>query len=85
MAYRDLKTLGMVNWQSVILDEAQNIKNPQSKQSQAVRQLSSDFQVALTGTPVENRLAELWSILDFLKSGIFRYSTIFSTPLCHSY
>ncbi|AFY64653.1 DEAD/DEAH box helicase [Geitlerinema sp. PCC 7407] len=63
---RDLKTLQEVRWRGVVLDEAQNIKNADSKQSQAVRQLEAQFRIALTGTPVENRLAELWSILDFL-------------------
>ncbi|MBW4420567.1 MAG: DEAD/DEAH box helicase [Myxacorys californica WJT36-NPBG1] len=66
---RDLKSLTTVAWQGVVLDEAQNIKNPEAKQSQAVRQLEADFRIALTGTPVENRLSELWSILDFLNPG----------------
>jgi SNF2 family DNA or RNA helicase len=63
---RDLKSLQKVSWQGIVLDEAQNIKNPESKQSKAVRELESAFRIALTGTPVENRLQELWSILDFL-------------------
>ena len=66
---RDLKDLQTVSWQGIVLDEAQNIKNAESKQSQAVRQLEASFRIALTGTPVENRLAELWSILDFLNPG----------------
>jgi len=66
---RDWKTLHAVNWQVLILDEAQNIKNPDTKQSKAVRELKSQFRIALTGTPVENRLGELWSILDFLNPG----------------
>ena len=66
---RDLKDLQTVSWQGIVLDEAQNIKNADSKQSQAVRQLEAGFRIALTGTPVENRLAELWSILDFLNPG----------------
>ena len=45
-----------IEWHAVILDEAQNIKNPNSKQSRAVRQLKADYRLALTGTPVENRL-----------------------------
>ncbi|MEM8640162.1 MAG: DEAD/DEAH box helicase [Cyanobacteria bacterium P01_G01_bin.54] len=69
LVYRDAKTLELVDWEGVVLDEAQNIKNIQSKQAQAVRQLESGFRVALTGTPVENRLTELWSILDFLNPG----------------
>ncbi|MGK7928479.1 MAG: SNF2-related protein, partial [Spirulina sp.] len=69
LVYRDIKTLEAVEWEGVVLDEAQNIKNSQSKQSQAVRTLDAGFRIALTGTPVENRLAELWSILDFLNPG----------------
>jgi SNF2 family DNA or RNA helicase len=69
LVYRDEKTLKGMNWQGVVLDEAQNIKNVESKQSQAVRQLEADFRIALTGTPVENRLTELWSIMDFLNPG----------------
>ncbi|HEY9623354.1 MAG TPA: DEAD/DEAH box helicase [Crinalium sp.] len=69
LAYRDAKDLQSVSWQGVVLDEAQNIKNSESKQAQAVRQLDAQFRIALTGTPVENRLAELWSILDFLNPG----------------
>jgi len=69
LVHRDLKSLQGVSWQIIALDEAQNVKNPEAKQSQAVRQLESTFRVALTGTPVENRLQELWSILDFLNPG----------------
>ncbi|PSB01076.1 DEAD/DEAH box helicase [Merismopedia glauca] len=66
LVFRDLKTLQTTNWQIVVLDEAQNIKNSEAKQSQAVRQLTTNYRIALTGTPVENRLSELWSIIDFL-------------------
>jgi SNF2 family DNA or RNA helicase len=66
---RDQETLTAVDWDGVILDEAQNVKNPSAKQSQAVRQLPGSFRVALTGTPVENRLSELWSIMEFLNPG----------------
>ncbi len=76
LVFRDATTLQGVSWQGVVLDEAQNIKNPGAKQSQAVRQIvethpgaSLPFRIALTGTPVENRLSELWSILDFLNPG----------------
>lgn len=69
LVYRDQKSLMAVNWQGLVLDEAQNIKNPEAKQSRAVRQLQGDFRIALTGTPLENRLTELWSILDFLNPG----------------
>ncbi|MFL0604766.1 DEAD/DEAH box helicase [Cylindrospermopsis raciborskii] len=69
LVQRDLKLLQTVNWQVIVLDEAQNIKNYDSKQSQSVRKLEAKFRIALTGTPVENRLQELWSILDFLNPG----------------
>ncbi|MEA5594606.1 DEAD/DEAH box helicase [Rivularia sp. UHCC 0363] len=69
LVHRDLKLLQDVSWQIIALDEAQNVKNPEAKQSQAVRQLEPEFRIALTGTPVENRLQELWSIMDFLNPG----------------
>ncbi|NJO97499.1 MAG: DEAD/DEAH box helicase [Pleurocapsa sp. CRU_1_2] len=69
LVHRDQKTLSGIDWQGIVLDEAQNIKNPSAKQSQAVREIPAGFRIALTGTPVENRLTELWSILDFLNPG----------------
>ncbi|MGL5064026.1 MAG: DEAD/DEAH box helicase, partial [Microcoleus sp.] len=69
LVFRDAKEFQGVKWQGVVLDEAQNIKNSEAKQSQAVRQIEADFRIALTGTPVENRLQELWSILEFLNPG----------------
>jgi SNF2 family DNA or RNA helicase len=69
LVFRDENTFKGVDWQGIILDEAQNIKNPQAKQSQAVRNLEASFRIALTGTPVENKLQELWSILEFLNPG----------------
>ncbi len=69
LVHRDLKTLEPIAWQGLVLDEAQNIKNSESKQSRAIRQLNPQFRIALTGTPVENRLSELWSIVDFLNPG----------------
>jgi SNF2 family DNA or RNA helicase len=69
LIHRDIKLLKAIEWQIIVLDEAQNVKNSEAKQSQAVRQLETTFRIALTGTPVENRLQELWSILDFLNPG----------------
>jgi len=63
---RDIETLEKVEWDTVCLDEAQNIKNFWTKQSQAARKLKANHKIALTGTPIENRLSELWSIMDFL-------------------
>ncbi len=65
----DQETIQNVKWYGTILDEAQNIKNPSAKQTQAARKLRTDFRFALTGTPVENRLTELWSIMQFLNPG----------------
>ena len=64
------KWLREAHWQLVILDEAQAIKNPSARQSRAVKQLKADARVALTGTPVENRLSDLWSLFDFLCPGL---------------
>jgi SNF2 family DNA or RNA helicase len=69
LLHRDEKHLSGVEWSDVILDEAQNIKNPSTKQAQAARKLTAQWRVALTGTPVENRLTELWSIFQFLNPG----------------
>ncbi len=69
LVVRDHSSLKEITWQGIVLDEAQNIKNFESKQSQAVRELTSKFRLALTGTPVENRLLEMWSIMDFLNPG----------------
>jgi SNF2 family DNA or RNA helicase len=66
---RDAEALQAVPWRGVILDEAQNIKNPAAQQTQAIRRLPAGFRLALTGTPVENRLSELWSIMHFLNPG----------------
>ncbi len=66
---RDAETMQAVKWFGVALDEAQNIKNPAAKQTQAIRRLPAQFRLALTGTPVENRLSELWSIMQFLNPG----------------
>jgi len=67
---RDIKLLSSVSWRSVILDEAQNIKNPVSKQAAAAQGLRADYRVALTGTPVENHVGDLWSVMQFLNPGL---------------
>ncbi len=66
---RDRATLTAVEWSTAVLDEAQNIKNPATRQAQAARALRARNRVALTGTPVENRLGELWSIMAYLNPG----------------
>ncbi len=65
-----LPALAKIDFAAVIADEAQAIKNPNSIQSRAVRSLRSNRRIALTGTPVENRLTDLWSIFDFLSPGL---------------
>ena len=69
LLHRDLEALGGVAWDGVVLDEAQNIKNPAGKQAHAAAALRSAWRVALTGTPVENRLADLWALFRFLNPG----------------
>ena len=69
LSARDLMIFSHVIWAGIILDEAQNIKNSFTNQTKAIKQLLSERKVALTGTPVENRLVELWSIMDFLNPG----------------
>ncbi|MBT6273685.1 MAG: DEAD/DEAH box helicase [Chromatiales bacterium] len=69
LARLDLKLLAGIGWRRVILDEAQNIKNPKSAQARAVLKLQAEHRLALTGTPVENRLTDLWSIFNFANPG----------------
>lgn len=65
----DVEELKKTTWGMVIVDEAQNIKNPDTAQTLAIKTLKADVKVAMTGTPVENRLTELWSIFDFINQG----------------
>lgn len=69
LAGRDSEDLTGVRWSTVVLDEAQYIKNHRTKQAQSVMKLSAPHRIAMTGTPVENRLGELWSIFHFLNPG----------------
>ncbi|HET9167871.1 MAG TPA: DEAD/DEAH box helicase [Actinospica sp.] len=70
LALRDRERLGEVGWRRIVIDEAQAIKNAATKQARAVRSLSAPRRIALTGTPVENRLADLWSIMEFANPGL---------------
>lgn len=85
LAHRDKDDLEKIAWHRVALDEAQNVKNPAAKQTQAVRAITAPRRIALTGTPVENRLSELWSIMDFLNPGLLgtvhEFRTKFGTPI----
>jgi SNF2 family DNA or RNA helicase len=69
LAQMDEAELASVQWSSLCLDEAQNIKNAYTKQSAAIRRFPARHRIAMTGTPVENRLTELWSIFDFINPG----------------
>ena len=74
---RDIKSLQKVPWAGVVLDEAQNIKNPETKRARAARTIEADYRIALTGTPVENNVGDLWSIMEFLNPGILGTQTDF--------
>ncbi|WP_328464402.1 DEAD/DEAH box helicase [Actinoplanes sp. NBC_00393] len=84
-ALRDLETLRSVTWGRLVCDEAQAIKNSGTRQSQAVRAIPARTRLALTGTPVENHLAELWSIMDFCNPGLLgpakRFRRRFQEPI----
>ena len=69
LLHRDQALFDQVAWSGVILDEAQNIKNAATKQSRAARAIKSDYRIALTGTPVENNVGDLWSLMEFLNPG----------------
>lgn len=78
LAQLDEEELSSVTWDTLCLDEAQNIKNAYTKQSQAIRKLEAGQRIALTGTPIENRLTELWSIFDFVNPGYLGTLTHFN-------
>jgi superfamily II DNA or RNA helicase len=71
--------LAATSWRLVVLDEAQAIKNPGAKQTRTVKQLKADTRIALTGTPIENKLGDLWSIFDFINPGLLGSSKQFSS------
>ena len=73
-----LPWIGDIEWDLVVLDEAQAIKNPSAKQARAIKRLQSRGRVALTGTPIENRLSDLWSLFDFLNPGLLGGTKAFS-------
>ena len=75
---RNILKWATINWAIVALDEAQQIKNPGTIKSQAARSLKSRFNIAMTGTPVENRLTDLWAIMDFVQPGFLGTSAEFN-------
>ncbi|MBA2676939.1 MAG: DEAD/DEAH box helicase, partial [Ktedonobacteraceae bacterium] len=81
----DEKLLQGMKWHRVVVDEAQNIKNPQAAQTKAIVKIAAPHRLALTGTPVENRLRDLWSIFNFLNPGYLgkesQFRKTFETPI----
>lgn len=77
LSHLDEDEMLKVCWSTLCLDEAQNIKNAYTKQSTAIRKLNADHRIALTGTPIENRLTELWSIFDFINPGYLSHLSDF--------
>ena len=82
---KDIAFLSAMTWQRIVIDEAQNIKNPKAAQTKAILKLPAPHRLALTGTPVENRLLDLWSILNFLNPGYLgketQFRQAFETPI----
>jgi SNF2 family DNA or RNA helicase len=85
LARKDEKLLSSVEWHRLVLDEAQNIKNPKAAQTKAILKLPATHRLALTGTPVENRLLDLWSIFNFLNPGYLgkeaQFRQMFEIPI----
>ncbi len=83
---RDFAALRRVFWAGIVLDEAQNVKNQATRQSRAARALPADFRLALTGTPVENQVGDLWALMDFLNPGLLGsyadFQKRFQRPIC---
>ncbi len=80
---RDEEVMQDITFEGVVLDEEQNIKNPTTRQSKVARALRGQFRLALTGTPLENRPLDLWSIMDFLNEGLLGSRTQFMQTLEH--
>ena len=82
---RDIDALASVRWGTLVLDEAQNVKNHLTRAAKAVRQITAEQRLALTGTPVENNLGELWAILDAVNPGLYgssgQFNETFAKPI----
>ncbi|ACX75888.1 SNF2-related protein [Fibrobacter succinogenes subsp. succinogenes S85] len=82
---KDFAELDKHEWQTIIIDEAQNIKNADSEQSKLLRRMRAPMKIAMSGTPVENRLMEFWTIMDFANHGFFpsasEFREKFETPI----
>ena len=85
IATRDVDALAAIAWDRLLLDEAQDVKNPATKRARALRRLQARRKVAMTGTPIENRLGELWAIMDIVNPGLLgsreRFDRAFARPI----
>ena len=85
IATRDADALAAIAWDRLLLDEAQDVKNPATKRARALRRLHARRKVAMTGTPIENRLGELWAIMDIVNPGLLgsreRFERAFARPI----
>ena len=85
IATRDIDVLATVAWDRLILDEAQDVKNPATKRARALRRIDARRMLAMTGTPIENRLDELWAIMDIVNPGLLgsreRFQRTFARPI----
>ncbi|MFO1523357.1 MAG: SNF2-related protein [Kiritimatiellia bacterium] len=85
LLHRDVEVLRKIEWAGVILDEAQNIKNPKTKQARSARAIEARYRIALTGTPIENNVGDLWSLMEFLNPGFLGtqadFKRSFLTPI----
>ena len=85
VATRDAETLAEVAWDRLLLDEAQDVKNPLTKRARALRRLPARRRLAMTGTPIENRLGDLWALMDIVNPGLLgsreRFERAFARPI----
>ena len=85
IATRDADALAAIAWDRLLLDEAQDVKNPATKRARALRRLHARRKLAMTGTPIENRLGELWAIMDIVNPGLLgsrdRFDRAFARPI----
>src|SRR5690606_37454468 len=85
VARSDAAKLKKLSWNTLVIDEAQNIKNQDTGQSKAIKSIGADNFIAMSGTPVENRLSELWSIMDYSNRGFLgnpkEFNETFGNPI----
>ena len=85
IATRDIDTLAAIEWDRLLLDEAQDVKNPATKRARALRRLPARRRLAMTGTPIENRLGDLWALMDIVNPGLLgsreRFERAFARPI----